>query len=193
MKYFVLVLVTFIVAGSHSTYCVYAQRSNPIALKRYGYSPPVPIDIGTHLSGVANDAISSIVHYVANLVLMLIPPNTPVFVATLSDAIVLAQHLTLGTLLETVCELVNFDVSPLISALPRFLTALPLDKNNLANCVLGSIFPNTQAISFASLVRLLAYFLQGSLFESFVGLLNVISNHSFSLHIFAIVRSLLTQ
>lgn len=176
MKYFALVLVAFTVAGPLSTQCVFAKAANEISPNGYGYPAPPPTGLGTLLASAVNDLISSILEYVQNLLVVFVPPSTPVPVPTLLQALVSAQPLTLGTLSEAVLSLDDVDFSPVVEELPTVLSTLPIDVNNLSGFLLSSVPPNTPSVEFGTLLNLLANYLQQVLFQLVVSLLDVVSN-----------------
>lgn len=174
MKFFVLVLVVFTVAGPLSTQCVSAQ-ANP-SPNGYGYPAPAPAGLDTLLASTVNDLISSILLYLQNLVLFLVPPSTPVPLPTLLQTLVAAQPLSLGILLEAVFSLVGIPASPVLAACPSVLTTLPIDVNNLAGALLAAVPPNTPSVPFAILFNFLATYLQQLLFNLVISILGAVSN-----------------
>lgn len=173
MKFIVLVLVVFTVAGPLSNECVFAQvYPSP---NGYGYPAPPPTGLDTLLATTVNDLVSSVLEYVQNLVLILIPPGTPVPVPTLLQTLVAAQPLSLETLLEAVFSLVGEDVKPIFAAFPTILNTLPIDVQSLSSTLLAAV-GTAPSVPFATLFNLLATYLQQLLFNLVVSLLGAVSN-----------------
>lgn len=180
MKYFAIISVAFSIAITLSTNCVSAVYvSNAVASTGYGYGAPaasgVGSNLGTLLSGIVNDLISSILAYLQNLLLILIGANTPVSVPALLQGLA-APSLSLASLLQNVFVLVNTNANTVVSELPRLIQTLPIDVASLSSVLLAAIPAGTPSVPFGTLASLLLNYLQQLLFKYVVGLLGLISN-----------------
>lgn len=108
MKYFTVILIAFAFAFAVPT----TNAAN-----------------GSILGGLVNNLLTTVFIYLKNLILLLIPPNTPVQSQLFVQYLAQTQPLTIGTLVNTAFAVVGIDASPVLNAC-KDLFSPGLDPNN---------------------------------------------------------------